>query len=111
MSNFGTVASLAVVLFAGSLSASAEQATFTVAGESFVFEIVPEMNAGYDRDDWPHWNENIGGGCFTVHDKVLAEESFVPVETSMNSSGRCRVVRGPWHDPYSIRGVHVSRSI
>ena len=91
----------AIALFANSLSASAEQATFTVAGETFVFEIAPEQNAGYDRNDWPHWDEDLGGGCFTVRDKVLAEESFVPVETVMNTAGRCRVVRGLWHDPYT----------
>ena len=101
VSIFRIAASMAVLLFAGSLSASAEQATFTVTGETFVFEIAPKMNAGYDRDEWPHWDEKVGGGCFTVRDKALAEESFVPVETVMNSSGRCRVVRGLWHDPYS----------
>ncbi len=101
VSIFRTVASFAVVLFAGSLAASAHQATFTVTGETFVFEIAPEMNAGYDRDDWPHWDEGLGGGCFTVRDKVLAEESFVPVETVPASGGRCRVVKGLWNDPYT----------
>ncbi len=98
---FRTVALIAVLLCTSSLVASAHQATFTVTGETFIFEITPEMNAGYDRDDWPHWDEKVGGGCFTVRDKVLAEESFLPVETSMNNSGRCRVVRGLWHDLYT----------
>ncbi len=90
-----------IVFFANSLAASAHQATFTVSGETFVFEIADEVNTGYDRDDWPHWDKRVGGGCFTVRDKVLAEESFVPVETVPASGGRCRVVKGLWNDPYT----------
>lgn len=91
----------AIAFFANSLAASAHQATITVSGETFVFEIADEVNAGYNRDDWPHWDKDVGGGCFTVRDKVLAEESFVPVETVPASRGRCRVVKGLWNDPYT----------
>ncbi len=90
-----------IALFANSLGALAHEVTFTVSGETFVFGIANEVNTGYDRDDWPHWDKRVGGGCFTVRDKVLAEESFVPVETVPASGGRCRVVKGLWNDPYT----------
>ncbi len=90
-----------IALFVNSLGALAHEVTFTASGETFVFGIANEVNAGYDRDDWPHWDKRVGGGCFTVRDKVLAEESFVPVETVPASGGRCRVVKGLWNDPYT----------
>ena len=91
----------AIMLIAFPPIALAEQATFTVAGETFTFEIADEVPQGYDRDDWPHWDEHVGGDCFTVRDKVLAEESFTPVRTVPASNGRCRVVEGLWHGPYT----------
>ena len=68
---------------------------------AFTFEIADEVTTGYDRDDWSHWDERLGGACFTVRDKVLAEESFVAVTTVPASGGRCRVTEGLWHCPYT----------
>jgi hypothetical protein len=108
-----------VLLTAG---AQAQQATFTVDRQTFAFEIAPERG-GYDRDNWPHWNVQLGGQCFTVRDKVLAEESYIPVITVPSgigpprpigavSPGRrspiihwCRVTSGFWIDPYTGRSV------
>ena len=75
--------------------------TFTVDGHTYSFTIQPEHPQGYLRSDWSHWDEHIGGGCFTVRDKVLAEESFEPVITLPASNGRCRVTTGRWNDPYT----------
>lgn len=78
-------------------------ATFTVGGIVYRIAIAPEVPARYDRDDWPHWDQHIGGGCFTVRDKVLAEESYAPVVTAGGQQGgRCEVVRGLlWYGPYT----------
>lgn len=81
--------------------AIAQTASFNFDGLSFVLDIEPETIGGYDRDDWPHWTEKLGGHCFTVRDKVLAEESFLPVTTVPASNGRCRVVTGHWHGLYT----------
>lgn len=107
------------------LAAAAEQTTFTIDRHAFTFEIVPERG-GYDRDNWPHWNVQLGGQCFTVRDKVLAEESYIPVITTPSgigpprpigavspvSAGRrlpvihwCRVTSGFWIDPYTGRSI------
>ena len=83
----------ALCLFAA--PALAEEVTFTVAGDDFTFEIADEVTTGYDRHDWSHWDEKLGGACFTVRDKVLAEESFIAVTTVPASNSRCRVSAAP----------------
>lgn len=103
-------------------AAAAEQITFTLDRHAFTFEIAPERG-GYDRDNWPHWNVQLGGQCFTVRDKVLAEESYIPVITTPSHVGLprpigavspgkpspvihwCRVASGFWIDPYTGRSV------
>ncbi len=96
---FGVVI-LGWVTFAAG-QAEAETRMFVVDGVSYPIEILPENVGGYDRDDWPHWNGRLGGHCFNVRDKVLAEESLVVVVTVPGSGGRCRVVSGHWHGPYT----------
>lgn len=100
------LAALAFILLPASVFA--QQATFTIERQTFTFEIAPEHEQGYDRDDWPHWNKHVGGQCFTVRDKVLAEESLIPVVTVPGASGRCRVTLGWWRDPYT--GSELGRS-
>ena len=115
---------LAVGLIAALPSeAPAKQVTFTVDRHVFTFEIAPARYGGYDPQDWPHWNARLGGQCFTVRDKVLAEESYIPVITEPRrigpprplgpgSAGQpppfihwCRVNSGFWIDPYSGRSI------
>lgn len=60
---------------------------FAVAGE-------------YHRSNWNHWVV-MEHGCFTTRDKVLAEESYVPVMAETERGGRCRVVAGLWVSPYT----------
>ena len=94
----------AAVLFLSPLfatAATAQTASFDFDGLNFVLQIESETLGGYNRDDWRHWNEKLGGHCFTVRDKVLTEESFLPVTTVPASNGRCRVVTGHWHGPYT----------
>jgi len=81
--------------------AAAQTASFNFDGLFFVLNVEPETLGGYDRGGWPHWTRRVEGHCFTVRDKVLAEESLVPVTTITKKSGRCRVVTGHWHDPYT----------
>lgn len=83
--------------------AKAETATFTFNRTTYTLRVEPEYAAGtYARSDWPHW-ASLPGTCFTVRDKVLAEESWLPVMTVPASGGRCRVVEGLWRDPYTGR--------
>ncbi len=82
-------------------AAAQEAATFQVDHFAITLQVAPEHPDGYNRDDWPHWNAHVGGGCFTVRDKVLAEESVVPVQTVLGSGGRCRVTAGQWNGPYT----------
>ena len=82
-------------------AAAQEAATFQVDHFAITLQVAPEHPDGYNRDDWPHWNAHVGGGCFTVRDKVLAEESVVPVQTVPGSGGRCRVTAGQWNGPYT----------
>jgi hypothetical protein len=83
------------------VTAFAQTATFDFDGLTFVLEVEAETTGGYVRADWPHWTTRLGGHCFTVRDKVLAEESFIVVTTVPASSGRCRVTAGHWHGPYT----------
>jgi hypothetical protein len=76
---------------------------FTFFNTTYTLRVEPEYTAGgYDRNRWPHW-ASIPGTCFTVRDKALAEESWVPVKTVPAAGGRCRVVEGLWRDPYTGR--------
>ena len=77
-----------------------ETATFVFGAISYTLAISEEHSAGYDRDDWSHW-DSLEGSCMSVRDKVLAEESFVPVTTVSASGGRCRVTTGLWVCPYT----------
>lgn len=97
------------ILFAGLIALLAptargqDQAVFAIGGFEYRLTIAEEVTGGYRRADWRHWDTNVGGGCFTVRDKVLNEESFAPVRTEPASGGRCRVVEGLWHDAYTGR--------
>lgn len=93
------VATVLVMTFA-----SAEE--YNIDGLIYNIEVKPETLGNYDRSEWPHWTRKYGGHCFTVRDKVLAEESLVPVTTSAKKSGRCRVNSGHWHDPYTGRNFN-----
>lgn len=103
----GTVLILvATFLFAtGPTAAETDRlvAEFTFHDTTYSIRIEPEYTGGgYDRSQWPHWS-TIPGSCFTVRDKALAEESWIPVVTVPASRGRCRVVEGLWRDPYTGR--------
>lgn len=77
-----------------------ERVTISIGSVSYTLTVAEEHStAGYSRDEWPHW-EKIDDSCLSVRDKVLAEESLVPV-TTVVSGGRCRVVSGLWICPYS----------
>lgn len=56
-------------------------------------------NTEYDRDDYhTRWLDK-DNDCQDTRDEVLIEESLEPVQ--FESSSRCNVVSGEWHDPYS----------
>lgn len=73
-------------------------AIFTLRGETYQIAIAPEYLPGYDRRDWPTWERNVAGTCFDVRQKVLADESQIPVTIS-----GCGVAGGLWQDPYTGR--------
>ena len=52
----------------------------------------------YNRDDWPHWDDD-DGNCINTRHEVLVSESLTPV--SMMDSDTCRVDQGLWADPYT----------
>lgn len=72
--------------------------TLTVADASGV---------AYNRDDWNHWVNNRS--CWTVREKVLADEAVVGSLVMEDNSGNptsdvnsaCVIVSGQWNDPYS----------
>lgn len=72
--------------------------SLTLADE--VTEVTEDIEK-YDRDNWSHWDGHVDGGCFNVRDQVLADETYMPVETRPASGGRCLVVSGLWFDPYT----------
>lgn len=100
MQNISARALALIILFVPFGPALAHE-TFSIEGHAYSFDIQPEHPQGYDRNDWSLWNAHVGGGCFTVRDKVLAEETVEPVVTVAASNGRCRVTTGRWNDPYT----------
>lgn len=90
----------AIAAVAGTASAE-DRATFQIGQIVFSLRVAEEQPAGYRREDWSLWDAHVGGGCFTVRDKVLNEESVVPVRTVTAGGGRCRIVEGQWNDPYT----------
>ncbi len=61
-------------------------------------EIVPEVDAEYDRDAmYGGWAEE---DCQDTRAQVLAAESLVPV--TYNEAG-CGVILGLWYDPFTGR--------
>ncbi|MEX2444526.1 MAG: HNH endonuclease family protein [Alkalispirochaeta sp.] len=99
------------LLFAGAPAVAQETADFTFGNTTYTIAVEPEYSeGGYDRDDWPHWS-SVPGSCFTVRDKALAEESWVPVTTVEAYGGRCRVTEGLWRDPYTGREFTDSQDV
>lgn len=72
------------------------QVVFTLDGMAYPITIALEYLPGYDRSEWPQWDRNVEGTCLDVRQKVLADESLVPVTII-----RCQVASGLWSDPYT----------
>ena len=80
---------------------SSQDATFDFGSAVYELPILPEVTAGYDRDDWDHW-VRIPGTRQNIRDAVLIEESLVQVTTNDGASGwRARVLTGRWICPYT----------
>ena len=60
--------------------------TFAIGPRSYTLEVEEEHTEGYDRDDWNHWIE-VDNSDFTVRDRILQEESLIPVTIEKSSSG------------------------
>lgn len=73
----------------------------SIGSRLYDIRIEPENNSPpYVRAAYRHWLK-VPGGCFSVRDAVLADESSVRVTTRMQPNGRCPVIAGRWSDPYS----------
>jgi len=78
----------------------AETATFHIGARSYTLRIEDEYIGDYDRDNWNHWI-SLENSNFTIRDKVLQEESLIPVVVIQSSSGRDRVTQGLWICPFT----------
>ena len=81
-------------------AAHAQTVTFELGNGQFTFPIAAEVTAGYDRGDWGDWQANAAG-CFSTRDKVLSDESLIPVRTRPGAGGRCIVISGRWVGPFT----------
>lgn len=57
--------------------------------------VEPEMQAGYDRDLFPHWRDADGDGCDTRRE-VLIAESLAPVSVGAG----CSLSGGQWYSVF-----------
>jgi len=87
------------MLFLALVARGEESVSFSFGLVTYSLVVEAEFEGNYDRDEWPHWF-SLPDSCMTVRDKVLAEESLIPV-TTVRSGGRCRVTIGLWICPYT----------
>ncbi|MCG8439742.1 MAG: HNH endonuclease [Pseudomonadales bacterium] len=62
----------------------------------------------YDRDDWPHWDDE-DGDCQNSRAEALIRASQAPV--SFTRKDHCIVATGRWYDPYSGRTFTRARQL
>jgi hypothetical protein len=54
--------------------------------------------SGYNRKDWPHW-EDLDGDCQNTRAEILIRDSRIPVQ--FKDRRECSVVAGEWFGPYT----------
>jgi hypothetical protein len=75
--------------------------------------VAPESTLDYVRArDFGRWRDAGGDPpCLDVRGQVLAAESDVRITTSVPKSGKCRVLTGRWHDPYTGRTITIGNDM
>lgn len=70
--------------------------------------VADPQKVAYNRDEWNHWI-SAGRGCWTVREKVLADEAVPGSLNMVDGSGKatsdanvaCEIKSGKWNDPYT----------
>ncbi|MDF2180128.1 HNH endonuclease family protein [Aliiglaciecola sp. CAU 1673] len=67
----------------------------------------PNAHKGYDRDEWPHWDDS-DGDCQNTRAEALILASMLAVAFEDKPGDRadtCRVIAGTWLDPFSGKSI------
>jgi hypothetical protein len=94
----------------GDGSGSVPPAASDVEGKLNALTVAEPQKVAYDRDEWNHWI-SAGRGCWTVREKVLADEAVPGSLKMLDGSGKatsdanvaCEIQSGTWNDPYTSK--------